>query len=103
LLWNSTYNISRGDYRHQNAACSVVGTSDGGYAVTGALNSTVWLVKFAPEPPALPDNTSPPPNPVSPQFPTTLIVAIVIIVVAVTVGLLFYFRKRKNKAEAPVA
>ena len=103
LLWNSTYNIPRGDYRHQNAARSVVGTSDGGYAVTGTLNSTVWLVKFAPEPNVLPDNTSPPPDHVSPQFPTTWIVAIVIMVVAVTVGLLFYFRKRKNKAETSAA
>ena len=94
ILWNSTNAIHDGKTSSINVARSVVKTSDGGYAVTGALNSTVWLVKFAPEPPASPDNTSPPPNHVSPQFPTAWIVAVVIIVVGI--GLLVYFKKRKN-------
>jgi hypothetical protein len=96
LLWNSTRAIHDAKISSLSTARSVVKTSDGGYAVTGALNSTVWLVKFAPEPPALPDNTSPPPNPVSPQFPTTLIVATVIIAAVIGLGLLVYFKKRKR-------
>lgn len=89
LLWDSTYDIPRGDYRHQNAARSVVKTSDGGYAVVGALNGTIWLVKFAPESNAPPENT---------PFPTTLLIAVAIIVVIVAgvgLGLLIYLIKRK--------
>ena len=91
LLWNSTFGLKS----DSNSVRSVVKTSDGGYAVAGTLNSTVWLVKFAPEPPALPDNTSPPPEHVPPQFPTAWIMAGVITVV-VGIGLIVYFKKRKH-------
>jgi hypothetical protein len=95
LLWGATY----GDYtRSHNQVFfnSVVGASDGGYAVAGTLNDTIWLFKFAPEPDALPEYTSPPPGHVSPQFPTTWIVIGVIIVTAFGIGLLVYFKKRKH-------
>jgi hypothetical protein len=95
LLWNSTFGLKSGNSDNTNSVRSVVKTSDGGYAVAGALNSTIWLVKFAPEPPVLPDNTSPPPDHVSPQFPTAWIMAVAIIVV-VGIGLLVYFKKRKR-------
>jgi hypothetical protein len=95
LLWNSTRAIHDAKTSSLSTARSVVKTSDGGYAVTGALNSTVWLVKFAPEPNVLPDNTSPPSDYTSPQFPTALIVAVVIMVV-VGIVLLLYFKKRKQ-------
>jgi hypothetical protein len=89
LLWNSTYAIIDQKTSSDNVARSVVKTSDGGYVVAGALNSTVWLVKFAPESNAPPGNTSPP-------FPTTGIVVAVIIVAVVGLGLLVYFKKRDH-------
>ena len=85
---------ARGKISSINVARYIVETNDGGHAVTDELNSTIWLVKFAQEPNALPDNTSPPPDHVSPQFPTSLILAVIIIVI-VGIGLLVYFKKCK--------
>lgn len=69
---------------------SVVATGDGGFAVVGGKNNSVWLAKFAPES-ATPANTPPPP------FSTTVLIAVVIIVAVIGagLGLLIYLIKRK--------
>jgi hypothetical protein len=69
-------------------ANAVVATMDGGFALTGQLDNTVWLVKFAPESAIPPDETSP--------FPTTWIVISVIVAAVVGIGLLVYFKKRRS-------
>ncbi len=69
---------------------SVTTTEDGGFAVVGSKQDSVWLAKFAPEPNASPNGSTP--------FPTTWVVAIliaIVIVVIVGLGLLIYFIKRK--------
>ena len=98
ILWNSTSAIQDGKTSAINVARSVVKTSDGGHAAVGALNSTVWLVKFAPESTALPDETSSPPDYIPYLSPTGWLVTIIVVVAVVGVGLLLYFiRPRKNE------
>jgi len=77
------------DY-HEGHASSVIATEDGGYAVMGSLDNTIWLAKFAPESNTSPDGSSP--------IPATLIIDIfiMVIIVAVVGSLLVYFKKRKH-------
>jgi hypothetical protein len=68
---------------------SVIVTKDGGYAVTGTSNDTVWFTKFASESATPPPETTP--------FPTTEWIAIaVIIVIVAAMCLLVYFKKHKQ-------
>jgi hypothetical protein len=102
---NMFYNVSYGDKAENESsyASTVILTSDGGFAVSGALNNysptsaegfnvtpqvsnNVWLAKFAPE------------STVPEIFTSTLwiIATVVVIVAVVAAGLLVYFRKRKR-------
>ncbi len=48
FLWNLTFGV--GDSSGgANEAVSIIRTSDGGYAVTGSINSALWLAKLAPD------------------------------------------------------
>ena len=46
---NATYG-EKGTY-HDNIASFVIATADGGFAVVGTIDDSVWLAKFAPEEP----------------------------------------------------
>jgi hypothetical protein len=72
---------------------SVTATEDGGFAVVGSKQDSVWLAKFAIE--SNESNDSPDG---STPFPTTGVVAIliaIVIVVIIGLGLLIYLIKRK--------
>jgi hypothetical protein len=93
ILWNSTSAIQYGKTSAINVARSVIKTSDGGYAVVGALNSTVWLVKFAPD---LATPGPPTPEPTTPEFQDFLVfvVSAVVVLSVVIVGVLVFRRKK---------
>ncbi len=80
LLWNQSYELE-GITTSGDVARSVISTSDGGYAATGALNSTIWLIKFSPETATTPEN--PPDFLNSVFFPIIAGVTAVIIIAAV--------------------
>jgi F0F1-type ATP synthase membrane subunit c/vacuolar-type H+-ATPase subunit K len=69
---------------------SVTATEDGGFAVVGGKNNSVWLAKFGPASATTPAET---PSP----FSTTLLIAAVIVEAIVIAGLvlLIYLIKRK--------
>ncbi|MGD6810895.1 MAG: hypothetical protein ACQCN3_14450 [Candidatus Bathyarchaeia archaeon] len=81
LLWDQTIDCSDQNGDQDCFVRSVIATSDGGYAATGAFNSTVWLVKFAPETATTPEN--PPDFLNSVFFPIIAGVTAVIIIAAV--------------------
>jgi len=89
VLWKLT---GYAGFWDTGVAYSGIVTDDGSYVVTGSVNDDVWLAKFAPESNIPPDDGSP--DTQSPQFSTTLILAVVIIVGAVAVGLSVYVWKR---------
>jgi hypothetical protein len=80
VQWNATYGYA------ESRLSSVTLTTDGGFAVSGKLNNTIWLAKFAPE-----SAVSETPNLM------VWIIAIAVVIVAVAgAGLLVYLRKRKH-------
>ncbi len=79
LVWNATY----GGVDSTDAAFSLVLTQDGGYAFSGQLMNSVWLVKFAPEA----GNTSP-----SPTIPE---ISFADLFVTITIISIFVFSIRK--------
>ncbi len=88
VQWNQTFS-SLEDY-HEGHASLVIATKDGGYAVLGSLDNTIWLAKFAPESNTSPDGSD--------TIPTSLIVAILIIavvIIVISLGLVVYLIKRK--------
>jgi hypothetical protein len=83
VQWNQTFS-SIEDY-HEGKASSVIATSDGGYAIMGSLDSSVWLAKFAPE-------SIISPSPSIPELSWLAILALLLAVVTFAVGKLY--RKR---------
>ena len=78
IEWNAKY-WEKGTY-HDNEASSVIATADGGFAVVGTLDDSIWLAKFAPE-----------------SAVSELLSFIAVwVTVTVGVGLLVYFKKRKQ-------
>lgn len=101
LLWNSTYRNSKSTWA-SNTAHSIVRTSDNGYAVVGTLEDNIWLVKFAPDyiaPPeddVLPDASDDLPED-KPVFTEAWFVTTVICSVIVGASLVIYFKKIKRQ------
>jgi len=99
LLWNSTYRNSKSTWA-SNTAHSIIRTSDNGYAVAGTLEDNIWLVKFAPDyvaPPddnTLPDSSDDLPEDVS-VFTEAWFVTTIISAVIVGASLVIYFKKIK--------
>ena len=81
--------MSNGSKDYSGFFHSIAQTSDGGYVVTGTVNDSIWMIKFAPE-------TIAPTNGESPPFQTTWIVVALIMAVVVGISALVYLKKRKH-------
>jgi hypothetical protein len=88
LVWNATYGEQNGN---QSKISSVIITEDGGYAITGWLNGSAWLAKFAPE-------AGVSPSPSIPEFPiwTVLPLTFTFAVVVLAAAMLRLKRLRRN-------
>jgi hypothetical protein len=107
LMWNTTYRLFENVNKYTSAQC-VIKTSDGGYAVAGTLEDNVWLVKFAPDYVAPPDDDIPPdgdsppdtddlPEDDSSVFSEAWFVTTIICSVIVVANLIIYFKKIKRQ------
>lgn len=67
----------------------VLATKDGGYAVIGSLDGSVWLAKFAPE-------SASPNADDSHEFPTVWIAVPAIIATIAGIGLFVFLKKRRQ-------
>jgi predicted secreted protein len=94
VKWNVTYGNENDGW---NTASSVIVTKDGGFAVAGTLDDSVWLAKFAPESNTPPENTSPP---VSTDW-IVAATAIIAIAVVITLGVAIYRRKKLASSKTP--
>jgi hypothetical protein len=92
--WNATYDGEKRSTQRPNLASSVIATADGGYAVVGTLDDSIWFAKYAPETIILPDTT---PSDTSPfDAPAMLVVFGIVAIVAATISVIVYFKKRKH-------
>jgi hypothetical protein len=90
-VWNSSETSQL--FSSENYAQSIIQTSDGSYAVTGAQNSTVWLSKFTPEAQSTPEITE---NTNS----TFTVMAITAFIITVVILGAFAVRYRKSTSKS---
>jgi hypothetical protein len=88
LLWNLTFGHTSQPVNTVSLN-SIAKTDNGGYVVSGTVNDTILLAKFAPEPKSPDDNTFL-------SFPTVLIAALVVTAAIIGISSVLVLRKKRK-------